>query len=201
MANKAKIDKAAVRAAMEKLRKAGENHQSISAIREALGGIGSNDTIKALRDDCLADMASEAASTRKLTPAQQAMALELMTHAVSGITAELESAADGRIQECQAKAEAEVRKSESLAEEALLEAGRRVAERDHALSELSEITHLQRKTQEEAVRLKALLEVRSSEIEKLIAMLERALAERDSALAAASELRGRLAAMTDGKGA
>lgn len=191
MANRAKVTREQVREAVDQLRRQGRE-PTIPAIREHVGGEGSNSTLLQHRDEYVAELAEQQAATRKLDPDDAALARELMERAVSTLLARIESKAHRKIDEAKATADAEIDRARRLADEALVEAGQRVRERDDARQQLHDLGVAHRETYDRASRAEGQAQQQTSEIARLAQALDVLRMEKEEAIAVAADLRTRL---------
>lgn len=196
MGNKAKVSREQVREAVNQLRLQGRE-PTISAIREFVGGEGSNSTLQEYRDEHLAELAEQQAATRRLDPDDAALARELMERAVSRLMDRIESKSRKQIDEAATAAKAEIERAQRLADEALAEAGQRVRERDEARQQLHDEGIAHRETRDRAVRAEGQAEQQVTEIARLAQAIDSLRGEKEHAIALASELRAHLTIKTE----
>lgn len=191
MANRAKVSREQVREAVDQLRRQGRE-PTIPAIRGHVGGEGSNSTLLQHRDEYVAELAEQQAATRRLDADDAALARDLMERAVSTILARVESKAQEEIDAAIAKAEAETDRAQRLADEALVEAGQRVRERDDARQQLHDLGASHRETHDRAMRAEGQAQQQASEITRLVQALDVLQMEKEKAITVAADLRTRL---------
>lgn len=192
----AKVTEDAVMNATRELRAQGRE-VTIPAVRELIGTEGSNTTIGDLIKICLERLRAEEASMRKLSPEQEALALQLMRQAVGKLCAEIEGEASRSVEAAKVREEAAVSHAQMSEKAAWREVDEKLRERDEARERISELDRIAQDAGAKLARAEGRVEQQGSEIQRLASALDRAQASERDAITSAAQLRGQLEAKAE----